>query len=94
MSDAYQKLKKLIDFPATIDFRIIVEASAADALYQIENVCNSIEQGSFKKITDPARKSRNGQYISYTVPVRIKSPAHLQSVYEKVGALNCVKHII
>ncbi len=94
MSDAYQKLKKLIDFPATIDFRIIVTASAADALSQIEIVCNSIEHGSFKKITAPARKSRNGQYISYTVPIRIKSPSHLQTVYEKVGALDCVKHII
>ena len=94
MSDAYQKLEKLIDFPSTIDFRIIVVASVADALLQIENVCNSIENNSVKKSTVPARKSRNGQYSSYTVPVTIKSPAHLQAVYEKVGALDCVKHII
>ncbi len=94
MSDAYQKLEHLIEFPAIIDFRVIVIASDTEALDKVKLACDRIEHGSVHKITEPPRKSRNGQYLSYTVPVRIKSPKHLKIVYENVGALDCVKHIM
>ena len=94
MSDAYAKLERLIDFPALVDFRIIVIAQDNEALDKIYKACEEIEAGSVKKVTAPARKSRNGQYLSYTVPVHIKSPKHLRTVYEKVGAFSCVKHIM
>ena len=51
MSDAYQKLEHLIEFPAIIDFRVIVIASDTEALDKVKLACDRIEHGSVHKIT-------------------------------------------
>ena len=47
-----------------------------------------------QEITDPPRKSSKGNYVSYTIPVRVTTPDNLKALYQKIGALDCVKHVI
>ncbi|MGN0915659.1 MAG: DUF493 family protein [Succinivibrio sp.] len=92
--DQYSKLEQLIKFPSVIDFRIIVDADVINSLGEIEKVINSIEHGGMRKITQPPRQSAKGNYVSYTVPVKVTCAANLKEIYEKVSALSCVKHIM
>lgn len=94
MSDIYQNLQKMIEFPCVIGFRVIVDASVVNSLGEVEKVITQIEPDGFQKITDPGRKSSKGNYVSYTVPVKVSSEENLKKIYEAVGALPCVKHII
>ncbi len=94
MSDSYQKLGELIEFPALIGLRVIVDAHDNFALDKVKGLIDNIEPNSLKEITDPSRKSSNGNYISHTVPVLVKSKEHLKKLYVKISALDCVKHVI
>ena len=35
-----------------------------------------------------------GNYVSYTIPVKVTTPDNLKALYQKIGALDCVKHVI
>lgn len=89
-----EQLRKLIKFPALVDFKIIVDANCEDALEQVTSVCQSIEPNGVRALKEPPRKSRTGKYLSYTQVVQISSYEKLQEIYKKVGALDCVKHIL
>ena len=89
-----EQLRKLIKYPALVDFRIIIDANCDDALQQITDVCNKIEPNGVKPLTQAPRKSRTGKYFSYTQVVQVSSYENLQEIYKKVGALDCVKHIL
>ncbi len=94
MSDIYQNLQKMIEYPSVIGFRVIVDASVVNSLGEVEKVIRDIEPNGFMKITDEGRKSSKGNYVSYTVPVKVYCEENLRKIYEAVGALSCVKHII
>ena len=41
-----------------------------------------------------SKKSSKGNYVSYTIPVKVTTPDNLKALYQKIGALDCVKHVI
>ena len=63
-------------------------------LEEIKKVVDAIEKGGMQEITDPPRKSSKGNYVSYTIPVKVTTPDNLKALYQKIGALDCVKHVI
>lgn len=94
MSDQYAKLEKLIEFPSVIGFRVIVDASVANALLEVLKVVDTIEPDSVKDRNPEPRVSSKGNYVSYTVSVKVRNIDNLKTIYTKVGSLGCVKHII
>lgn len=94
MTDSYANLEKLIKFPSIVGLRVIVDSTVVNALVEVENAINEIEKGSMQKITESPRKSSKGNYVSYTVPVKVSKADHLKKLYEKISALPCVKHVI
>ena len=89
-----ENLQKMLEYPSVIGFRVIVDASVVNSLGEVEKVIRDIEPNGFMKITDEGRKSSKGNYVSYTVPVKVSCEENLRKIYEAVGALSCVKHII
>ena len=94
MSDQYAKLEKLIEFPSIIGFRVIVDASVANALEEVLRVVDTIEPDSVKDRNPEPRVSSKGNYVSYSVSVKVRNINNLKEIYTKVGSLGCVKHII
>ncbi|MDY6466936.1 MAG: DUF493 domain-containing protein [Succinivibrio dextrinosolvens] len=94
MTDSYNKLEKLMEFPCVVGFRVIVDASIVNSLGEVEKAINEVEAGIMQKITDEPRKSSKGNYVSYTIPVKVNKAENLKLLYEKISALPCVKHVI
>lgn len=86
-------LRELIKYPSTVDFRIIVESDVADAMVQVREAVSKIEP-NVRDPKDAPRRSRTGRYLSYTLPVKVRSYENLKRIYAEVGALECVKHIL
>ncbi|MBO6257976.1 MAG: DUF493 domain-containing protein [Succinivibrio sp.] len=94
MPDVYSRLQKLLDFPSLVDFRIIVDAKVLNALDEVKNCISSIEPDGLKPITKAGTPSRNGNYISYTVPVTVSSAQKLETLYTEIAKMPCVMHIL
>ncbi|MBO5565608.1 MAG: DUF493 domain-containing protein [Succinivibrio sp.] len=94
MSDIYANLKKLIKFPSVISFRVIVDAEAPDAIAEVKKAVEEIEHSGVMEITEPPRRSRNGTYISYTLPVKVTSAKNLEAIYKIISMIPSVKHVI
>lgn len=94
MSDPYQSLSKLIDFPKVVDFRIIVLADVVNSMGIIKETIESIETDGMQEVKTPGRVSKNGNYVSYIVPIKVSNGDNLKKLYEKIGSLNCVKMIL
>ncbi len=94
MTDSYKKLEKLMEFPCIVGLRVIVDASIANSLGEVEKAINEVETGTMQKITDAPRKSSKGNYVSYTIPVKVNKAENLKLLYEKISSLPCVKHVI
>ena len=92
--DDYKKLEELIKFPSVVGFRVIVDSTVVNSIGEIKKVVDAIEKGGMLEITDPPRKSSKGNYVSYTIPVKVTTPDNLKALYQKIGALDCVKHVI
>ncbi len=92
MTDSYTKLEELMKFPNVVDFRIIVTKTEPEPLLKLSEVIDSIEKGGMQEITAAPKPSRNGNYISYTIPVKVTKAEHLRKLYEKISALSFVKH--
>ena len=88
------QLRKLIKYPAIVDFRVIVDADCKDAVEQVAAACRSVESDGIMPLKEPSRKSRTGKYLSYKQEVKVSSYENLHAIYAKVGALDCVKHIL
>ena len=71
MSDIYQNLQKMIEYPSVIGFRVIVDASVVNSLGEVEKVIRDIEPNGFMKITDEGRKGSKGKYVSSPVQVKV-----------------------
>ena len=89
-----EQMRKLIDYPAIVDFRVIVKNGIDDALEQVQKAIDTIEHGGVLKLKEAPRLSRTGKYISYTQSVNVSSYDNLHAIYNKVGALDCVMHIL
>lgn len=94
MADDYKKLEELIKFPSVVGFRVIVDSTVVNSIGKIKKVIDTVEKDGMKEITDPPRKSSKGNYVSYTVPVKVTTPENLKALYQKIGALDCVKHVL
>lgn len=88
------KFDELLDFPCVIDFRIIIDAQYDNALDKLIAFINSQYENSVMKLLTPPRKSTNGKYLSYTIPVKVLEASHIEDLYKKISALEYVKHII
>ena len=89
-----EEIRKLLKYPATVDFRVIVDSGVADALDQVKKLCDAIEPGQVMALKGLPRPSRTGRYLSFTLPVKVSSYENLHRIYNEVGALSCVKHIL
>lgn len=94
MADDYKKLEELIKFPSVVGFRVIVDSTVVNSIGEIKKVVDAIEKDGMQEITDPPRKSSKGNYVSYTISVKVTTPDNLKALYQKIGALDCVKHVI
>ncbi len=94
MSDQFAKFDELLNYPCVIGFRVIVLADVKDAKDQIINTIKAIDPKSNPKYKGQARPSSKGNYCSYTVEVKVTSTEHIKTLYNKVCALDCVKHMI
>ncbi len=94
MTDSYSKLRELMNFPCVVEFRVIVDSTVVNSIEAIKEAVNEIDNGAMQEIKEPPRKSSKGNYVSYTIPVKVADADKLKSFYEKIGALSCVKHII
>lgn len=94
MSDVYSRLKQLMEFPSLVDFRVIVDAKVINALDEVKKCISAIEPEGLKPISKPGTPSRNGNYISYTIPVMVSSAPKLESLYKEIASMPCVKHIL
>ena len=86
--------KELMQFPAMVDFRIIIDALEEDGLNKLKAEMNKLTNGQCMEVKGEPRVSSNGKYVSYTLPAKVESAELLKSVYKAVGALPFVKHIL
>lgn len=86
--------KDLMQFPAVVDFRIIIDALEEDGLNKLKAEMNKLTNGQCMEVKGEPRVSSNGKYVSYTLPAKVESAELLKSVYKAVGALPFVKHIL
>lgn len=91
---SYARLGKIMKFPSEVHFRVIVDASFTDAYNLMVRKVEALDKGSVIVDTPEPRKSRSGRYLSYCLPVKVKSAAMLKRIYETVGALPFVKQIL
>lgn len=87
-------LRDLIKFPSAIDFRVIVDAEAEEALAVLKDTLSAIEPEGYQGVQGVPRPSRTGRYLSYTVRVKVQSPESLERIYAETGALSFVRHIL
>ena len=73
---------------------MIVVSTVVNSIGEINKVVAAIEKCGMQAITDPPRKSSQGNYVPYTIPVKVTTPDNLKALYQKIGALDCVKHVI
>ncbi len=89
-----EQMRKLIKYPAVVDFRVIIKNGVDDAVAQVQNAINAIEKDGAMALKGSPRPSRTGKYLSYTQEARVTSYENLHAIYNKVGALDCVMHIL
>lgn len=86
--------KDLMQFPAVIDFRIIIDALEENGLDKLKAHLNKLTNGQCQEVKGEPRVSSNGKYVSYTLPAKVESAELLKSVYKAMGDLPFVKHIL
>lgn len=89
-----EQMRKLIKYPAVVDFRVIIKSGIDDAIDQVREAINAIEHDGAMSVKGAPRPSRTGKYISYTQSARVTSYENLHAIYNRVGALDCVMHIL
>lgn len=89
-----EQMRKLINYPAVVDFRVIIKNGIDDALNQVRDAINAVEHDGAMPLQGAPRPSRTGKYLSYTQSARVTSYENLHAIYNKVGALACVMHIL
>lgn len=89
-----EQMRKLIKYPAVVDFRVIIKNGIDDALEQVRDAINAVEHDGAMPLQGAPRPSRTGKYLSYTQSARVTSYENLHAIYNKVGALACVMHIL
>ena len=89
------KFSELLKFPCIVDFRIIVDALKKDALNEVKKHIEEILPGSVvQEIVASPRVSSNGKYISYTVPVRVADAKNIEDLYQHLGKIDFIKHVL
>lgn len=88
------KFSELLQFPCVVDFRIIVDALKQDALNEVKRHIEEILPGSVLEVTASPRVSANGKYISYTVPVRVTDAKNIDDLYQHLGKIDFIKHVL
>ena len=94
MSEPFQTFREVLEFPCELEFKIIVDAARPGALKQVLACLDCIEPSGVLPISKPPRTSRKGNYLSYSVPVRVSEEGHLEQIYRQVAELDCVLHIL
>ncbi len=86
--------KDLLEFPATLDFRIIVDAVELDALKKVQAALAAASHPQKFAVQGEPRISSNGKYISYTIRAQAQSAEELNAMYRAVSALSFVRHML
>lgn len=85
--------KELLEFPCVIDFRIIV----VDEKNILETLLKFIDENYKGRRQDSKieeRKSSKGNYISYTIGIKVESEDEIKDIYKKLCSNSYVKHVI
>lgn len=91
---ALEGLHHAMKFPCVVVFRVIADASFKDALKLITAAIDEISFNSVMPITEPPVASRNGSYLSYKIPVKVASKQDMDRIYEDLGELPFVRHVL
>lgn len=86
--------KDLLQFPAQVDFRIIVDALVEDVIAKLRSALTDICGRQEYPVLGEPRVSSNGRYVSYTLRANVQSAEMLNKVYKELGSLPCVKHLL
>ena len=94
MSDAYKTFREVLEFPCRMEFKVIITALNPQTIEEVKACLRTIEPQGLLEITKPPRASRNGSYLSYSIPVKVSSEAHLERIYKEVAGLDGVLHVL
>lgn len=86
--------KELLQFPATLDLRIIIDALELDGLTKLQQHLTTLAGKQDYAVQGEPRVSSNGKYISYTIRVTVDSADTLNWIYKGLGTLAFVKHVL
>lgn len=89
-----ESLHQTMQFPCVVVFRVIADASFKDALKLITAAIDEISGNSVLPITQPPVASRKGSYLSYKIPVKVASKQDMDRIYEDLGELPFVRHVL
>ncbi len=91
---ALEGLHHAMKFPCVVVFRVIADASFKDALKLITAAIDEISENSVLPMTQPPVASRKGNYVSYKIPVKVASKQDMDRIYEDLGELPFVRHVL
>ncbi len=91
---ALEGLHHAMKFPCVVLFRVITDATFKDALRLITAAIDEISENSVLPITEPPVASRKGNYLSYKIPVKVASKQDMDRIYEDLGELPFVRHVL
>ncbi len=88
------RFEDMLTFPAVIDFRIILETAVPDALERLLTRLNEISGSHVGDFDRRGRASSNGRYCSYRIPVTVADAPLLYRLYDEIGKIPGVKHVL
>ena len=65
-----------------------------DALNEVKKHIEEIVPGSVQEIVASPRVSSNGKYISYTIPVQVLNAKNIEDLYQHLGKIDFIKHVL
>lgn len=84
------KFDELLDFPCIQNFKIMGVADPALPA-QVVSCIQSLAPGDYSPTIKPSRK---GNYHALSLPVRVTSKEHMESVYTELAKLDLVRVVI
>lgn len=94
LNDQKVSFKELLKFPCFVDFRIIIKNQEGYDIDRLKSDILKIKKLNINEQKIQSKPSSKGSYISYILPVEIPDEATLMELYDKIGKLEYVMHII
>lgn len=84
------KFDELLDFPTVLNFKVM--GIACDELPDL--IIAELQKHTPGDYTTTTKPSSKGNYMSVSVPVRVTSKEHIETVYETLNAIEQVRYVL